>query len=258
MPYEFLKVHVDDRVGWLEYDRPPVNAFNWDMLREVRQALGALIDDPTVRVVVLASALDRYFTAGADIRVMRTMTPPQMRDWVEFCHALVREIRASPKPLLAAIHGTAVGGGLEMTLHCDVRFAADDARMGQPEIEIGFIPPVGATQALARLLGRSRALRYLYEGTLVAADEAHAIGLVDVVVPAAELRAHVARYATALACKPAQALRAIRRCITEGLAGTFEDGLGVELEEASRLAATPDFHEGLAAFLEKRAARWTE
>lgn len=256
MDYECLKVRVEDRVGWLEYHRPPVNAFNWTMLREVRQALDGLLGDPGVRTVIFASALDKYFTAGADIRVMQEMTQDAMREWVETCHGLVQQMRQARKPLLAAIHGTAIGGGLEIVMHCDVRFAAADARIGQPEINIAFIPPVGATQALARLLGRPRALRFLYEGTLVSADEAAAIGLVDFVVPPERLREAVQAYTAALSRKPKEALAAIRRCITEGGGLPYDEGLKIELEEAVRLAGTPDFAEGLRAFVEKRPPQW--
>jgi len=161
-------------------------------------------------------------------------------------------LRASDKPLLAAIHGTAVGGGLEMTLHCDLRFAASDARLGQPEIAIGMIPPVGATQALARLLGRPRAIRFLYDGALHDAAAAHALGLVDEVVPPGELRARVAAYAAELARKPAPALAAIRRAITEGGGVSFAEGLEIEKDWAARLAGTEEFQAGVRAFLEKR------
>jgi enoyl-CoA hydratase/carnithine racemase len=256
MTYEFLKVQVENRVGWLEYHRPPVNAFNWEMLREVRRALDTFLDDPGVRAVVFASAIERYFTAGADIRIMQAMDRTAMREWVVACHALVRRMRDAAKPLLAAIHGTAVGGGLEIVLNADVRFAAADTRLGQPEINIAFIPPVGATQALARLLGRPRALRYLYEGTLLPAEEALRIGLVDFVVPPERLRAETQAYALDLAGKPAEALAAIRRCITQGIEVPFDEGLQIELEEAVRLAGTDDFREGLQAFLDKRPPRW--
>jgi enoyl-CoA hydratase len=181
-----------------------------------------------------------------------------MRRWVDVCHDLVHRMRASPKPLLAAVHGTAVGGGLEIVLHCDVRFAASTARLGQPEIDIGFIPPVGATQALARLLGRPRALRLLYDGTLLSAEQAQAIGLVDVVVAPERLREEVQGYAEELARKPARALAAIRRCITEGMDLPFEEGLAIEREEAVALAVTADFREGLAAFLGRRPPVWSD
>lgn len=257
MAYEFLNVHVDERVGWLEYHRPPVNAINWEMLRELPRALEALLSDPEVHVIVFASALERYFSTGADIRVMQAMSPEDMRTWVTATHGLVRRMRGSPKPLLAAIHGTAVGGGLELVTHCDVRFAASDARLGQPEINIAFIPPIGATQSYARLLGRPRALRFLYEGALVSADEARELGLVDLVVPAGQLREEAQAYAAALARKPAEALAAIRRCITQGIDLPFEQGMAIEIEAAVQLAATPDFAEGLSAFLEKRPPEWS-
>jgi enoyl-CoA hydratase/carnithine racemase len=170
MGYQFLETSISDRVGWLEYRRPPVNAIDWTMLREIGAALKAHLDDRAVRVVVIASALEKFFSTGADLRVFQAMGPEEMREWVEICHGLVRQIRDAPKPLLGAIHGTAVGGGLEIVLNCDLRFAAEGARLGPPEINIAFIPPVGTTQSLSRLLGRPRALRFLYEGTLVTAD----------------------------------------------------------------------------------------
>ncbi len=256
MGYEHLKTHVEDRVGWLEYSRPPVNAIDWKMLREIPVALEALLQDRDVRVVVIASALEKFFSTGADLRVLSAMGPPEMRDWVGICHALVRQIREARKPLLGAIHGTAVGGGLEIVLNCDIRFAAANARLGQPEINIGFIPPVGTTQSLSRLLGRPRALRFLFEGNLVTAGEALDMGLVDFVVPPEKLREEVQAYGAALAKKPAEALAAIRRCITLGLDLPYDEALALELEEASRLAGTPDFAEGLRAFLEKRPPKW--
>ena len=148
-----------------------------------------------------------------------------------------------------------MGGGLEIVLNCDVRFAASDARLGQPEVNIGFLPPVGTTQSLSRLLGRPRALRFLYEGTLVSADEALALGLVDFVVPPERLRPEAQAYAAALAQKPAEALAAIRRCITLGLDRPYDEALDLEMEAAVRLAGTPDFAEGTRAFIEKRSPK---
>ncbi len=256
MTYEFLKIHVEDRVAWIEYRRPPLNAIDWTMLREIPTALDTLLADSDVRVIVFASALEKYFSTGADLRVFEAMKQEEMREWVQTCHALVRQIRQARKPLLSAIHGTAVGGGLEIVLHCDVRFAAADARLGQPEINIGFIPPVGTTLSLSRLLGRSRALRFLYEGTLISAEEAERIGLVDFVVQPERLREEVQTYAAALARKPAEALAAIRRCITLGPDMPFEDALAMELEAAVHLSGTPDFSEGIRAFREKRPPKW--
>jgi enoyl-CoA hydratase len=177
-------------------------------------------------------------------------------EWVTICHSIVSLMRRSEKPLLAAIRGIAIGGGLEMVLHCDIRFAANDARLGQPEINIGYIPPVGATQALARLLGRPRALKYLYDGTLVSAEEALALGLVDIIHSPERLHEKVQTYAETLTQKPAKALSAIRHTIIQGGGMTFDEGLKLEFETAVNLAATKDFSEGIRAFLEKREPEW--
>lgn len=256
MNYKYLNLLIENRVGWIEYNRPPINAFNWEMLREVPVALEELLQDQKVRVIVFASAIEKYFSTGADLQLFNEIGKKGMEEWVSICHGLVSLMRKSHKPLLAEIRGVAIGGGLEIMLHCDVRFTANNARLGQPEINIGFIPPVGATQALTRLLGRSRALRYLYEGTLVTAEDALTMGLVDLIYPPDRLHKEVQDYAKTLAKKPAQALSAIRRAITEGGAVSFEEGLGIEYKIAVKLAGTRDFSEGIQAFLEKRKPVW--
>jgi len=256
MKYKYLDVQIKDRVGWVKYNRPPINAFNWEMLREVPAALEALLKDSEVRVIVFASAIEKYFSTGADLRVFDGIGAKGMGEWVSICHDLVTKMRRANKPLLAAIHGIATGGGLEMVLHCVIRFAATNARLGQPEINIGFIPPVGTTQALVRLIGRPRAIRYLYEGTLVSAEEALEMGLIDLIYPPEQLHEEVQTYANSLAQKPAQALSVIRRTITEGGAISFEEGMKIEYESALKLAGTKDFSEGIRAFLEKREPKW--
>ncbi len=252
----FVRTTVKDSVGWIEFDRPPVNAFEWKMVGQVADALDAFEADPEVRVLVLASAVERYFSTGADLETFRDLGEGDMDRWCELVHDIVGKLRGSSKPILAAINGVAVGGGLEMALHCDVRFAARDVRLGQPEININFIPPVGATQALVRLLGRPAALRYLYDGNLLDAERAREIGLVDEVVQPGELRVHVQAYAATLATKPPEAVTAIRRSITLGGGMTFDDGLALERRLAVALAGTANFREGVAAFLEKRPPSW--
>lgn len=251
-----VRVTVDDHIGWLEFDRHPVNAFEWTMVRQVLSALRELASDEDVRVIVVASAIDRYFSAGADLETFRDIDGPGMARWCDIVHDIVREFRSLPKPVLAAVNGVAVGGGLEMALHCDLRFAAHDARLGQPEVNINFIPPVGATQALVRLIGRPNAIRYLYDGDLVTADRALEIGLVDEVVDSDKLRDEVRAYARTLCEKPPEALAAIRRTVTIGGGSTFEEGLAVEREAAISLAESGNFTEGVAAFLEKRQPEW--
>jgi enoyl-CoA hydratase len=256
MSYRFLNEEIRGPVAWIEYNNPPRNAINWEMLDELPTAVRASGSSAAVRVIVIASALDRYFSVGADLSLFDGIGKDGMQRWTQLCHGLVHEMRLSSKPLLAAIDGTAVGAGFEATLHCDLRFAADTARLGQPEINIGLLPGVGTTQALARLLGRPRAIRFLYEGTLIDAAEARSIGLVDFVVPSDRLRAEVQTYAEMLAGKPKEALAAIRKTITLGGGVVFDDGLALELEAEVDLAGTANFSEGIAAFKAKRKPNW--
>ena len=253
----FIRSSDINRVRWIEFDRAPVNAFNREMVEETRDTIIAAIEDPDVRVIVLASALERYFSAGADLNEFREMNSEGMRKWVGMCHEIADRLYSSTKPVLGAIHGTAVGGGLEMTLHCDVRFAASDARLGQPEIEIGFIPPIATTQTLTRLIGRPRTLQYLYAGDMIDAETALDWGLVDRIVAPEDLRAEVQAYADDLAAKSSTALAAIRMCVTQGGGTTFEQGMSLELDVATSLADTDDFAEGISAFLEKRKPEWS-
>lgn len=251
-----VRTHIFEHVGWITFDRSPVNAFDWSMVREVSAAIDAMVTDPDVRVLVLGSANPKYFSAGADLETFRDIGETGMREWCDLVHGIVHQLRNSPKPVLAAIAGVAVGGGLEMTLHCDVRFATHTARLGQPEVNINFIPPVGATQALARLLGRPAALRFLYDGALINAEQALAIGLVDELVADGDLEATVQRYGESLAAKPPEALAAIRQAVTAGGGMSFDDGLAMEASLATGLAGTANFAEGVDSFLSKRSPEW--
>jgi enoyl-CoA hydratase len=254
--YSYIRSSVERHVGWIEFNRPPINAFNRQMVDETYDAVERALADPAARVLVLASAIDRYFSAGADLHVFKELSADGVSDWAKRCHEVARLLRGAGKPLLAAINGTAVGGGLEMTLHCDLRFAANDARLGQPEIAIGFIPPIATTQALARLIGRPRTLRYLYDGATIGAEKACNWGLVDELVEPATLRSRVQAYGEELAGKSAAALTAIRRTVTLGGGMSFDDGMACELEAVTALGAGPDFAEGVDAFLAKRPPRW--
>ena len=251
-----LRLTLYNHVGWLEFNRPPLNAFHHQMVQEVIDALREFEASSSVRVIVFASALERHFSAGAELSTFVGIGEEGMARWCDVVHQIVYAMRRSSKPILAAIHGAAVGGGLEMTLHCDVRFAAQDARLGQPEVNLNFIPPVGATQALARLIGRTRALKYLYDGNLLSGAEALALGIIDELTPPAALRETVQRYAETLCDKPPEALAGIRRAITYGGGLMFDEGLNVERKVAIGLAGTQNFDEGVRAFLEKRKPEW--
>ena len=254
---EHISLQTVSGVGWLKFARAPINAFNRQMLDEVEAALTGLAADPAVRVIALGSTIATHFSTGADLKGFQTATAAEMADWVATCHRVARLLRGGDKPVIAAINGVAVGGGLEISLHADLRFAGEGARFGQPEINIAFIPPVAGTQALVRLIGRGPAMRMLYDGQMMSAEDALKIGLVDEVAPAEALEARVQSYGESLAARPANALAAIRRCLIGAADLPFDDGMAVEEHQATRLAEHPNFREGIAAFLEKRPARWT-
>lgn len=256
MHFENIIVRIENQVGWLEYNRAPVNAVNWEMLKELPQAFGNLLENDEVRVIVFASNLEKYFSTGADLQVFAEIDAKGMREWMTIVHTLVKSLRASPKPLLAAIHGTAVGLGAELVMHCDQRFATSNARFGQPEININMVPGVGTTQSLARLVGRTQAIRFLYDGRMISAQEALAIGMVDEIVEPGELRETLQRYGETLASKPSESLAAIRQTITSGMDLPFEEGLQIEFEAILDLVQTANFKEGISAFLEKRNPTW--
>lgn len=251
-----VNLEAQGAIGWLRFNRPPVNAIDRTMLLEIEEGFDRLNGQSDVRVVVFSSALEKYFSAGADLAVFHDADAADMDDWIGICHRLANKLRQSGKPFLAAIHGTAVGGGLEMCLHADLRFAATNARFGQPEINIAFVPPVAGTQALVRLVGRSEAFKMLYSGELIDASRAYAIGLVDFLATPGALDAEVQAFAEKLATRPANALSAIRRCLIDGGGASFADGLAVEAREAAALSQHANFKEGLAAFIDRRKPVW--
>lgn len=247
-----LQIEHHGPVAWLLYSSEPRNAWNWTMLQEQVEALRQLSIDDATRVIVLASDNPDYFSVGADLALFEGISRDEMARWIDLCHDGVRLIRQAPKPVLAAINGMAVGGGLEFTYHADIRFASSEARLGQPEIAVGFIPPCGATVALSRLIGRSNAIRYLYDGALHSAEDAKNLGLVDEVLEPERLRDHVQTYASSLAMKSARGLAVIRQTINGSQWSGFQDSMALEKKEAVELSQTTEFKNGIAAFLDRR------
>jgi enoyl-CoA hydratase len=229
----------------LTIDNPPVNALSHRMRQQTFDALTAAIDDPEVNAIVLVCA-GRTFIAGADISEFGTPleppTPQAMIDVIE---------QASPKPVVAAIHGTALGGGLEIALACHYRVALESARFGLPEVSLGIIPGAGGTQRLSRLVGPSKAKDLCFTGRFVDAEEALRIGLVDQVVPAAEVYDAARAWAGQFANGPAFALRAAKEAIDAGLSVDLETGLQIERQQFAALFATEDRGIGMTSFVEK-------
>ncbi len=252
------------RTMLLTLDHPPVNVLSAPVLEALSAALGAAEADPECRVVVLASAAEKAFAAGADIREMRALDPAGARLHGSRGQALTRRIERLPLPVVAAVHGVCFGGGLEVVLACDFVVASEEASFGQPEINLGVMPGWGGTRRLPRRVGPARARRWILTGRAVPAREAEAAGLVDRVVPRAELLSASLALADELASKPPVALAAAKYALLNSLDPGVDDGLAYELELWARLFGTEGQREGMAAFLEKRApaplgrARWAE
>jgi enoyl-CoA hydratase len=250
-----VSVRVDraDGVATVTIDRPDaLNALDVETLSALRERLGELRDDREARVIVLTGEGDRAFAAGADIKYMSGLGPIQAKEWGELGHTVGQLLETSPAPTMAAINGFALGGGCELALACDLRYASRTAKLGQPEINLGIIPGWGGTQRLARVCGLGVAKELILTGRTVDADEALRLGLVDAVYEPDELVDRAFETARALAAKSPLALRAAKVALNHALQGDHVDNLGREADQFAQLFATEDAKEGLAAFVEKR------
>lgn len=256
MAYENLLLDVRDRIATITINRPDkLNALNDATIAEIGRAIDACVSDPSVGGVLITGA-GRAFVAGADIAVLAAQGAVDARARAREGQAVFRRIEMSPKPVIAAINGFALGGGCELAMACHVRIASDAAQFGQPEVKLGITPGFGGTQRLARLVGRGRALQLLLTGERINAQEALRIGLVNAVVPAAEL---LGAATTMLGLMLANAPLAMALCIEavdRGLDMGIDEGCALEANHFGLLAATADMREGMTAFLEKRPARF--
>ncbi|MCW0437421.1 enoyl-CoA hydratase/isomerase family protein [Xanthomonas sacchari] len=229
-----------------------LNALNRQVLQALDAAFAAAADDPQIRVVVLTGAGEKAFVAGADIAEMNELTPVQGRDFSQLGQHLMRRIERMPKPVLAMVNGFALGGGLELAMACHLRVAAEGARLGQPEINLGLIPGFGGTQRLLRLVGRAAALELCLLGAPIDAARALQLGLVNRVVAAGELQATTLQLAQQLADAAPLALRGILDAIQIGGESAIEQGLEYETAQFGLLFSSEDMREGTRAFLERR------
>jgi enoyl-CoA hydratase len=254
---ETVRIERDGAVAILTVDRPEKrNALNAAVRRELIAALDELRDDAEVRVLVLTGAGEKAFVAGADIAEFAERTPLEQRAAMTG-RRVFDEIAAYPKPVIAMINGFALGGGCELALVCDLRIAADTARLGQPEINLGIIPGGGGTQRLPRVVGTGQAMRLVLTGEIVDAAEALRIGLVDLVHPAAELRTRTLELARGMATKSPVALQMAKSAVRAAAEMPLAAGLSYETELFATCFASDDKREGVAAFLEKRPASFT-
>lgn len=245
---EFVTLQVQDGIGTIALSRPPMNALNQQVQQELAEVSAQASADESVAAVIVYGG-EKVFAAGADIKQMQAMSYTDMVAASTGLQDFTRALAAIPKPTVAAITGYALGGGCEVALACDFRIAAQDAKLGQPEILLGIIPGAGGTQRLARLVGPARAKELIFSGRFVDANEALAIGLVDEVVPAAEVYAAARRRMGRFVAGPAQALKAAKEAVDRGLEVDLNTGLEIERMLFSGLFATDDRRAGMDSFV---------
>ncbi len=246
---------ISDNAGvrTIAVNRPDkLNALNAATLDALDAAFTEAAADPAVRVVVVTGSGPKAFVAGADISEMHTLTPAQGRDFSLRGTRMMRRVEKLSKPVIAMVNGFAFGGGLELAMCCHLRIAADTAKMGQPEINLGLIPGFGGTQRLLRLCGRAATLELCLTGAPITAGRALKLGIVNRVVPAAELEAETLKLATQLAASAPLALRGMLDCVNVGSECGIEEGLEYESAQFGLVFSTDDMREGTSAFLEKR------
>lgn len=260
MSYQTILYEVKEHIAYVTLNRPDVmNAFNHQMKTDLIAACDEIERDPEVRVVIITGAGERAFSAGADLKEMASAswaTPPVAERGRWGLPIGTDRVLAVMKPIIAAINGYAVGGGCELALACDIRVAADNARLGLMEVRRGIIPGGGGTQMLPRAVGRGLALEIALTGELIDAREAHRIGLVNHVVPPLELMPTVERIAGIIARNAPLAVRFVKEAIQKGLNLTLEQGLRLEVDLSTLLSTTEDAKEGPRAFAEKREPQW--
>jgi enoyl-CoA hydratase len=255
--FQNILIDRDAGVATLTINRPKVlNALDTQTLDELRRAMLALRRDDSVRAVIVTGSGDKSFIAGADITELSVQTPTGGRDHAMRGQHVLDLIENLGKPVIAAINGYALGGGCELAMACTLRVAAETAKLGQPEINLGLIPGYAGTQRLSRLIGRGRALELLLTGDQISAAEALRVGLVNRVVAAAELMSEARKLAHALAAKPPIAARYIIDAVNRGLQMPFPDAQVFEATLFGLVSTTDDMREGTRAFLEKRKAEF--
>jgi enoyl-CoA hydratase/carnithine racemase len=255
---EFVKVERDGAVGIVTIDKPPVNALSAQVIEELDEAFDELGADAGVRAVVLRGAGERAFVAGADISEFPSLGDEVREDGsARGIQKLADRIEAFPKPVLVAIHGWCLGGGLETALACDIRIAAEDAQLGQPEIKLGLLPGGGGTQRLPRVVGPGRAALLNMTGDPISGTQAYEWGLVERVVPREHLMDTTLELARTLAERSPHAIAVVKELARESRDLPIAEGLRREAKAFARCLGSEDGREGVAAFLEKRTPQWT-
>ncbi|MGQ0734093.1 MAG: enoyl-CoA hydratase/isomerase family protein [Acidobacteriota bacterium] len=257
MSFDTLLVERDEAVAIVTINRPKVlNALNRQTIADLDACVQQLGADPAIRAIVLTGAGEKAFAAGADINELAVLSPVEGQQHARRGQLVFDRVEHLGKPVVAAINGFALGGGCELAMACTLRLAADTARLGQPEINLGLIPGYGGSQRLARQVGKGRALELLLTGDMITATRAFEIGLVDRVVPSGDLSAEARKTAVTLAAKAPLAVRYVLEAVHHGLEMPLSNAQLLEATLFGLVASSEDMKEGTAAFLAKRPPRW--
>jgi len=250
----YVITEINDQIAWITINRPDaLNAMNPIVISELEEAINSCIEETSVGAIILTGSGDKSFVAGADIKTMQTMGPDEALRFGKAGQELTVTIENSPKPVIAAVNGFALGGGCEISLACHIRVASETAKFGQPEVLLGILPGWGGTQRLPKLVGMGIANEIIITGRMINATEAKEIGLVNHVVPIEELKEKCEEIAMQILKNGPNAIAKSLECIRNGVGLTTKDGLKMEVKYFSKLFNTEETKEGLSAFVEKRA-----
>ena len=253
MEFKYIIYEKSGGIATITLNRPEaLNAFSKEVIEEILKALEDVKADENTRVVILTGAGEKAFSAGADIKAMKGMNALKARELSLMGEKLCDALENLEKPVIAAINGYALGGGLEVAMACDIRIASENARMGQTEINIGLIPGWGGTQRLTRLIGKTKAKELIFTGKIVDAKTAEQLGIVNMVVPTEKFREAVQQFAVELASKAPVALKVAKALINKGSEISLDAAIALEREGFGVVASTEDLQEGVSAFIEKR------
>ena len=255
MAYENIIFQIDESIATISFNRPKaLNALNCALLEEFSQALDEIAADENIRVLVLTGAGDKSFVAGADITELATYNALGAKNFSRNSHNIVTKLQELPIAVIAAVNGFALGGGTEIAIAFDFIYASENAKFGQPEINLGLIPGLGGTQRLPRLIGMNMAKELVFTGKMISAAEAEKIGLANKVVPADQLMEEVMKTAREIASKGKVSLRAAKQAINFGMNADLATGIHIEVDAFGLCYDSSDAKEGTSAFLEKRKA----
>ena len=257
MEFENTLYEKEDEIATITINRPKaLNALNKQAVQEISSRLDEAEDDETVKVIVITGAGDKGFCVGLDLKSVRGISAVDGMNLSLHGQKLTKKIEELRKPVIAAINGYALGGGLEMAMSCDLRIASENARMGQTELNVGLIPGWGGTQRLPRLVGRAKAKELIFTAKMIDAKTAKQLGLLNEVVPPDELKSAVKKFAAELITKPPVGLQLAKQLINSSIETDLAKGLVQEAQAFGVLASTEDFDEGVAAFIEKRKPKF--